>query len=757
MGLSVHVRMAAYSGSARTTDARFYAKNREQTVESFAGTAWKISHSRATVAHSAGGEDHFLSVTASSGTETPVAFALEFEVADWTREHFVVLPGAVYDGNRFNCRKAGYPPSAAVTGDVGPHAPTTINDIPRLPVAGSHGLIQLLSADCATPAIGFYDPHTQTGVWLLTGQNTRLGQTGIDVEEDFETGRAVLRFSAPGVRETNRYHCFRTDAPSVDEAPPWQENESAVLQVRAFVFPCEDRPKLLDRFLEIRTALAAPEQKRNLFPLSAARRLIEEKHNRDNWHEDAGLYCCDTLGNPSVVWSQPADDGSATDFTEKRDAVWQSGWVGGGMIEWPLLIQGSGISRDRALRSLSFLCTQAVSSSGFFRGLWRNGRWGDDSFGHSKSEKWHLTRKSADVLLFLAKQIQHAGSEAPPVWEIAVRGCVEAFLRGWREDHQIGQFVDEDTGALLVGGSDAAAILPAALCCASSALDEVKWIENAVGIGDYFWKRFHRQGFTTGGPGEILSAPDSESAFGLLESMVALYESTGDMQWLRRAESVAALCATWCVSYDYVFPRTSTFGALNISTRGTVIANAQNKHSSPGICTLSGDSLFRLFRATGKIVYLDLIREIATSLPQFVSREDRPITARYGGAIPSGWICERVNMSDWLEAVGEIFHGSCWCEVSLLLTALELPTVYFQTDTRLLAVLDHLEVRSVHHSSGRWTLEITNTTPYPATVRVLAETADEARRPLAPGAISRLKPFDIQPGETRVVPCGNPP
>ena len=693
MGISVHVRMAAYSASARTAQERFAAKNREQAVERFAGTAWQISHSRIPVAHSTGGEDHFLSVTATGGTETPVAFALEFEVADWTRGHFVVLPGAVYDGNRFNCRSAGYPPSAAATGDVGPHAPTTINDIPRLPVACPHGLIQQLSADLATPAIGFHDPHTQTGVWLLTGQNTRLGQTGIDVEEDFGTGRATLRFSAPGIRENTRYHCFRTDAPSLDEASPWQENESAVLQVRALIFPCEDRPKLLECFLEIRTALAAPEQKRNLIPLSAARELIEEKHNRDNWHEDAGLYCSDTLGNPSVVWSQPADDGSATDFTEKRDAVWQSGWIGGGMVEWPLLIQGNGVSRDRALRSLSFLCTQAVSSSGYFRGLWRNGRWGDDSFGHSKGGKWHLTRKSADVLLFLAKQIRHAGSEAPPVWESAVRGCVGAFLRGWREDHQIGQFVDEDTGGLLVGGSDAAAILPAALCCASSALDEAKWIESAGQIGEYFWERFQRQGFTTGGPGEILSAPDSESAFGLLESMVALYETTGDMRWLRRSESVAALCATWCVSYDYIFPRASTFGALNISTRGTVIANAQNKHSSPGICTLSGDSLFRLFRATGKIVYLDLIREIATSLPQFVSREDRPITARYGGAIPSGWICERVNMSDWLEPVGEIFHGSCWCEVSLLLTALELPTLYFQTDTGLLAVLDHLEVK----------------------------------------------------------------
>ena len=751
------MRLASYSDSGRTADVRVGESERAQTIENFAGSAWQISHRRLAVSQPGRGEDHFVSVTAATATMTPVAFALEFEIPNWTREHFVVLPGAVYDGNRFECRNAGYPPSAAATGDVGPDVPTVINDIPRLPLADSQGLLQQLSADLATPAIGIYDPRTQTGIWLLTGQNTRLGQTGIDIEEDFEKKRAILRFSAPGIRENKRYHCFRTDAPSPDRAISWQENESALLQVRAFVFPCEDRPALLERFLEVRSALATPGQKRTLFPLSAARELIGKKHDLANWHEDAGLYCSDTLGNPSVVWSQPASDGAAPDFIEKRDAVWQSGWIGGGMIEWPLLVQGNGITQERALRSLDFICTQAVAPSGFFKGLWRNGRWGDDSFGHSKSVKWHLTRKSADTLLFLSKQLEHAGNAAPPAWKSAVQGCAEAFIQGWREDRQIGQFVDENTGALLVGGSDAAAILPAALCRASSALDEPDWIESAVRIGEYFWERFYRQGFTTGGPGEILSAPDSESAFGLLESMVALFETTGDDRWLHRAESAAALCASWCVSYDYLFPRDSTFGALGISTRGTVIANAQNKHSSPGICTLSGDSLFRLFRATGKTVYLDLIRDIATSLPQFVSREDRPITARYGGAIPSGWICERVNMSDWLEPVGEIFHGSCWCEVSLLLTALELPTLYFQTDTGLLAVLDHLEVQAVHHLGEQWLLEIKNPTSYPATVRVLAETADEARRPLSPGAISCLKPFDIQPGETRTVPCENPP
>jgi len=742
--LSCHTRLAAYSGSTRTAHVRLATGAIGEQHAHFAGSSWKIDHRCISALLPAGSQDHFVSVTAENDTVTPAAFALEFEISDWTREHYVILPGAVYQGNRFEHRDAGYPPTAAATGDVGPDVPTIINDIPRLPLEGTHNLLQQLSADLATPAIGIYDPTSKTGHWLITTQNTRLGQTGIDVEEDLTTGTAVLRFNAPGIRENTKYHCFSTSAPSRDVAHSWKRHEAAILHVRSISFPCHDRTELLEKFLEIRSTLSGPPLLPALLPISAARQLIEDKYNRDNWYEPVGLYSSDTLGCPAVVWDQ-------TPLT-KRDPSWQSGWIGGGMIEWPLLVQGSALSQQRARQSLDFICTQAVAPSGFFRGMWRNGHWHDDSFGHSKVEKWHLTRKSADLLLFLAKQIHYAESDAPPAWQSATRNCAEAFIRSWQVDCQIGQFVEEETGALLVGGSDAAAILPAALCAASTALAEVGWIDYAVQIGGYFWARFQRQGFTTGGPGEILSAPDSESAFGLLESMVALYEATGEALWLRRSESVAALCATWCVSYDYLFPQNSTFGALQMTTRGTVIANVQNKHSSPGICTLSGDSLFRLFRATGKPVYLDLIRDIATSLPQFVSREDRPIPARFGGATPAGWICERVNLSDWLEPVGEIFHGSCWCEVSLMLTALELPSIYYQPDTGLLAVLDHLQVRTHHNATNESLLEIGNPTNHPAIIRVLIETSRQALQPLLPGDIARLKSYEIMPGATLSIP-----
>jgi len=735
--LSPHFHLTSYEGSqilARHTHDLSACDESHQYQCEFATATWKLDTAFAATSDA---QDFILTACLKQGSASQVAFGLELHCSTWSRENFLVLPGAVYEGNRFNCReKAGYPPSAAQTGDVGPDAPTTIGDIPRLSNTAAQSRLQLLSADMATPAIGYFDPELKIGVWVLTPQSTRLGQIGYDFKENLDTGTAVIRLTAPGVREGTRYHGMTQEGASPDRAPNWQENEVGILHVRVVTFPCADRLSFLSYFNELRYALVAPAAPREPFALSSARALIEEKFNRDNWSEELGIYSSDTHRGENLP-------------------SWQSGWVGGGIVNYPLLVQGTSETSARSRKHLDWICSEAIAPSGFFKGMFEKGKWTDDSFGHSDGPTWHMTRKSADLLLFLVKQIDWAnnhGQPAPASWKAAAAGCADAFARLWETEKQIGQFVDEENGALLVGGSDSAAILPAALTLAAKVLTQPAYDVLAQTTAEYFWEKFALQGYTTGGPGEILSAPDSESAFGLLESLVARWEATGEAVWLERAEAAAAYCATWCVSYDFVFPVNSTFGAMQMSTTGTVIANGQNKHSSPGICTLSGDSLFRLYRATGKPFYLRLMQEIATSLPQYVSRKDRPIIARYnGGSALPGWICERVNLSDWLEPVGEIFLGSCWCEVSLLLTALEIPTLYFRPDTGLLVSLDQIEARLVACSATAATLEITNPTAFPVQVRIFSETTTAAASPLPLHAFVKLPVIELAANQVKRV------
>ena len=106
-----------------------------------------------------------------------------------------------------------------------------------------------------------------------------------------------------------------------------------------------------------------------------------------------------------------------------------------------------------------------------------------------------------------------------------------------------------------------------------------------------------------------------------------------------------------------------------------MFANVQNKHSAPGLCTASGDAIYKLYKYTGNKAYLELLRDIVSFLPQCVSTEERPIYSwdQPPKKLLPGCICERVNTSDWEgpEYVGGVFDVSCWCETAVLLTFME--------------------------------------------------------------------------------------
>src|SRR5215471_1507893 len=149
------------------------------------------------------------------------------------------------------------------------------------------------------------------------------------------------------------------------------------------------------------------------------------------------------------------------------------------------------------------------------------------------------------------------------------------------------------------------------LALASSFENKPQWLKTAKEAARYYYNNFTLKGISCGGPSEILQNNDSESSFALLESFVTLYEITNEKEWLKYAEDAAAFCSTWMISYDYKFPEKTLFGNLNMKTTGSVWASTQNKHGGPGICTMSGDCLFKLYRATGNKQYLGMIQDVA--------------------------------------------------------------------------------------------------------------------------------------------------
>ena len=302
-------------------------------------------------------------------------------------------------------------------------------------------------------------------------------------------------------------------------------------------------------------------------------------------------------------------------------------------------------------------------------------------------------------------------------------------------------WLNQETGELIVGNSSSGGILPAALCEAFLFTENSNYIQTANEIAEYFYQDYVTKGISYGGPGDALQSFDSESSYGLLESFMRLYEITVDKKWLKYSEEMAKQFSTWVVKYNYEFPVNSEMGKLNLKTSGTVYANTQNKHTSAGICTNSGISLLKLYRATQNPEYLNMLCDIAHSIPQYLSFKGHEIPG-----YKDGWISERINMTDWQSSIpiGGLMVASNWNETAMLLTVVELPGIYVNKDTRDVFVLDHVNA----YLKQNGLLEITNTTDFDAEVKVFTETKELMDKILVQNAFLFFKKVKVPAGKT---------
>ncbi|MGY0036415.1 hypothetical protein [Pedobacter sp. NJ-S-72] len=317
-----------------------------------------------------------------------------------------------------------------------------------------------------------------------------------------------------------------------------------------------------------------------------------------------------------------------------------------------------------------------------------------------------------------------------PEWESAAQKLAAAFTNVWNKYGEFGQYIVPETGQIAVFNSTAGAIAPAGLAITANYFNHPDWLRVAKDAANYYYERdVVKQGLTGGDCGDISMDANSESAFGFLESLMALYNYTGEKSWLQKAEVQAALCSTWTLSYDPVFPSGSQIAKLQCRMAGAVWASIQNKHSAPGICEASGDYLFKLYRATGNKLYADLINDIQHAQAEAVNMPGHYTTNNLIGSS-----MERIQPSD-AEGKGSVGNfintRNSWTETNGMLMAIELPGIYFQTDKKKLLVFDHLEASVLKKDKETTTLLVKNKTEYDASVAFFAESSLEAMRPLS--------------------------
>lgn len=579
-------------------------------------------------------------------------WSLQIDFQKGKEDRYIFSPACAYDGNRFERAKKGYPPMYE-NGQTGANAQPLTSYLPALNIDGS-GEIQVTSGDMATPCVGVFFKESKEAFFLFTEQCVKGKNLGFKIEYD----RITVQY--PSDRKKVYTMCEFSPC-HTDLGVAVESGEEIVSKTIIYTFACENLTEFFEFFFRNRKSLLRGEHAKTQYA-SALWNTMENHFNAHNW---------------------------SGEYYAEANHIWQCGWCGGGQSSYALLKLGNEETKARAIKTIDFM-TSHIAPTGFFYGVVENGQIKDDSFynygfawiqpkaGYEEMKDALLVRKSGDALYFLYKHFECI--QPKQAWVDGAKKCADAFVNLFNRYGTFGQFVNIQTGEMLINTSSAGASAVGALVKSWEYFGDTRYLETAKKAGEYYYQNFVLKGVTSGGPGEILCAPDSESAYALVESFVVLYEATKEKKWLQYARHATHLFSSWVFSYTYEWVVECEFKRLGVNTVGSVFANVQNKHSAPGICTFSGDKLYRLYEYTGDKLYLELIQDIAYFLPQCVSTEERPIYSweyPYGderGRLPAGYICERVNTSDWEteKLIGGVWKGSCWCETSVVLSYAEL-------------------------------------------------------------------------------------
>ncbi len=651
------------------------------------------------------------------------------KIDEWKLENYVLFPAAAYDGNRFPWLEMEYPPIMTKEYFYKPLKQPYITDVPKLSDTGDSDM-EFVAGDLSMPAMGIYFKDLEKGVIITTSQKTEFGENGLNMRERNDV--AFLEVAVPCVKNQFQYEmCNSTRKESEYSGISLKANQCIKAEYKVRIIDIKSIQELFDTFFDIRYEEWGREERKNELPFSEAWKIYENTLNQYLWNS-TGYYRCQRGSEP---------------IEEQYD--WVTGWCGGAMNTLSVLAEGNDQSRGRAIKTLDYLVDFVQAESGFFHGMARNQIFYGDNFNCKKDKNFVLARGNADALYFLLKQTEYFRLKGIPQkdnWISGAKRCADAFCRLWQNHGEFRQFIDIEEEKPIVCGTSSAVMAIGALALAYSVFKEEKYIDAAKESAEYYYDNYLKKGLTYGGPGEALQVPDSESAYAFVESYVILYEITKDKKFLKYAQDAVAQFASWVMPYNFDFPKECEFGRLGIHTVGSVFANIQNKHSAPAIATMSGDSLLKLYRYTNDEKYIELLADISHNMMQYYSRNDKPIHSWDDKTLPEGYMCERVNTSDWegKKSIGGVFLGICWCTNCGGLVYAELPGLYVRSDLKKLWVIDHIEAEFEGNS-----IKIYNPCNYKARVKVLIESEDNMAEGIS--AAADFKTVEINSKDTVMI------
>lgn len=364
------------------------------------------------------------------------------------------------------------------------------------------------------------------------------------------------------------------------------------------------------------------------------------------------------------------------EFTEWNIMI---GWCSGTMTALPLLAY-EGNAREIALSYIDFITSDGFAPSGVKLPIFDGKKWIDPRAEFNAPVNFDYThcRFYCDYLYYLGKAIEYETSKkiTHKNWEKVFKNGIDILTDLWQREKDFGRTwnIMTDTVTVNNGGTGGGTFALLALSQALKLYPDNEMVKKVLNeANEVYFIRCVESGRCGGGPNDALEADDSESIAALSTAYVQQYLICKDEKILDYALKASRLFASWVYSYPVTFPGGTEFEGINVC--GGVIANVQNRHIGPGICTNSARFLYDLGTVTGDGRWIDLYEQIISTALNCVCMEDGGFFGfNFNEPFLKGMVSEQINIYDVYSESGFTWKVSAsWPATNILLTDFESP------------------------------------------------------------------------------------
>ena len=611
----------------KNNEHKFTTLIEKSTGEYTVGTAGKLSFSINNKA-----EDEILLAVQNNTDEVISGFAgIRFNWEEFEKG-FTLIPGIYYNGNYQD----------------------DIFDIPHINLPESPCFEASLSA-CSIPKVFIFDGEKK-GYCFEPSIESAAGYNGVKLDA---LNKTITFFMPAYEQNIYRHKKFSGKRKAFTYLP----KEILRFKLKKSSFNCESIIDLYKYAFENGRKVAfynsfneprVPEKE-------AAEKVREWMYNKHSVHS--------LIGTPMFLnaFTKPEQSYPFGGYAEWNIQI---GWCSGTMTAFPMLKFG-GKYRDFAIEYIDFLSKNGDSPSGVKRSIYDGEKWVDRNHKEFQKQYEHL-RFYSEYIYYLGKciSLEKENGIIHPDWEKDFSKGIEIIASLWEREKDFGHYWDTQSPVLKLKTKGTAAGAYCLLALSeglkhSPQNERLKRILLDASIE--YYERCTLKGRCNAGPADILKADDSESAAALTNAYVNAYLITKNAKYKEMAINTAYIFASWVLCYNAKFPACSVLEGINVC--GGVLANVQNRHIGPGICTNSAKFLKDLSFITDDKRFLELYYMVKAAAINCVCMYDGEF---YGNSFDKrfleGMVTEQINLTDALGSPGETWCVSAsWPATAVLL------------------------------------------------------------------------------------------